>query len=843
MRTVSGPQLTLLNGATLNVYTRFEIKNASGTWKEFTNLGGKDYFISARLETNVDNPVWSLSASLKRDGELAAESLSPMRGDSTLNVDDALAPAPAINAAREWRVSVNVTAAGVSPAGLDWRELCSGYLDKPDFTADPMVIEGRSVGVRLMDTTIRVKRTYSGAFADVAQQIVNDNVPTPPTLYIPSPPSFTVTEYIPYQVSVMDALVTLALSTGWMVRDVYDPGSGTMKTGIIDPGRARSPDATMSPTVYRTVDGASLDTSTIRNVIEGEFVDGVTGEVLSITVTDPASIAAFGNIERYMKFSEDATSPIKSGNEMLDMVNAALSDLSTPKFDHVITSTLFWPAEIADLYTFTGNAVHYNDAQTLAVFGITHTLEKGHGATTLTCRGSPSGAFMEWIRRQGSGPIGPLVPPQTVVNWIAAEATQYGGLTGVVDGAIWIGYTLPAGVDEMRIHALLGDGPNLGVPSSVDPTTLAATIRRPEGDVGKSAAYGSIVILSTDENFYKRATIYSVRGGLTSQPVIAPTDGAIQAVDPSPLPLDGEVDSLTVTRSGSTNTVTVTPGLTEPLLGFNYVCIIRNKHILPPIPIGTSVSPVVFVDSGLEPSAAASYAYEAFIGNFGPTWFMSGGKRMVIVEAPVIDPPVFVNGTPIAAIVSNVQKVQIDWTGTTPGATGVRVEASLDQITVRTVGTGSLASGTVYDSILGLKSYRLVATNGATDVAFSRWVIYGGSDEGPVSNPTAVPEFVNGTPKIVFGTTFPTPTLVLAIEWRCQTAGAAYVRIMRSTTGSGGTYSMVPGGLSANVSNSAWKSPDATYITTDSWYKLQALAADGTTVLATSALVHWVPPA
>lgn len=846
MRTVSGDELTVLNSQHPNVYAKLEIKNAAGTWVDYTSFAGKDYFVGIRLSTDVDSPVWSMQATLKRDGEVSTESLSPLRGDSTLN-----SGGPAINAAREWRVSVAVVANGAGIISGDWKELCAGYIDKPDFTSDPMGVEGRSVGVRLMDSTIRVKRTYNGTFEDVAQQIVTDNLPTPvPTLYIPSPPAFTVTEYTPYQVSVMDALVTLALSTGWMVRDVYDPADSTMKTAIIDPQRAKSTaDATLTASTYSTVDQASLDTANIRNVIEGEFIDGVTGEVLTIgPVIDTDSVAAFGGIERYMKFSEGEGSPINSGNEMLDMINAALADLALPKFDHTVTSTLFWPAEITDLIEFTGNAVHYDTTQTLALLGIVHDLtQPGHGTTQFACRGAPAGAYLEWIRRQGNGITGPQIPPATVLNWLVAEGTQYGGTSATVDGALWLGYTLPPGVDEMRIHVLLGDGPNLGVPSIIDPTTWAVTIRRPEGDIGKSASYGSIAILSTDENYYKRIAMYSVRGGLTSQPVIAPTTGAMQAVDPVPTPADGTVASLSVVRDGSTNTVTVTPGTLEPTLGFNYVCIIRNKHILPPIPIGTSTAPVVFVDSGLDPSAAATYAYEAFIGNFqqgANGWFVSGGKRLTVVEAPTLEPPLFANGTPIATVVGFVPEVQIDWTGATAGASGVRVEASIDGVTVRTVGTGALASGTVYDPVTGPKLYRLVATSliPLGDVVAGPWTWYTGLNN-PLSNPGTSPSFTNGTPKIVFGSTFPTPTLKLGFEWADPVSStlAPQLVIQRSTTGTGGPW--VDLLVTAASASGSWQDPDSANVGIEAWYRIivRQLPGLGGATVATSAVTHYVP--
>jgi hypothetical protein len=337
---------------------------------------------------------------------------------------------------------------------------------------------------------------------------------------------------------------------------------------------------------------------------------------------------------------------------------------------------------------------------------------------------------------------------------------------------------------------------------------------------------------------------YGVRGGLTSRAI---TPDAVQAVDPSSNPIDGTIASLTVSRDGGTNTVTVTPGTleTDTSKNGNWLCIMRNEHVLPPFYIQSDTTPVVFEDSGLDPTFAEKAVYTAFIWNSGKSGPLFGDTS---TPTPPPTPPQFANGTPIAAIVGNVQKVQIDWTADTAGAGGVRVEASIDGTTVRVVGTGDLESGTVYDPQTGPKLYRLVAYSliPSVDVVTGPWTWYTGGVP-PLSNPSALPTFVNGTPKVVFADAFPSMAMTLGIEWKCATPGAAIVVIRRSTTGSGGTYSTVPGGSSAAVANGAWKAPVesgnvSTYVSTEAWYKLEARASDLTTVLASSGVVHWVPP-
>ena len=858
-RTLSGPERTKSQATQVRHVLRAEVMDVDGSWQDLRDLGtdGINILVGGQITTTVDDLTWRATVRVRLGAD--TEGASPLLGASLLNRASGVY-SPLLTPGAQIRLYADTLGTGESESDTTKRLMFWGRIDRSDFASNPMTLTCRDLGGILLDTIVRVDRTYGDKdspvpAADVMQQFLNDNADliggTAPTLYVADTSTYVVTEFRQVGVSILDALNTLADLFGFRVRYTFDPSDNFVLT-LYDPQRDRvipsGGDYTIAPTEYHEVPQASLDITNVRNHLLGWYVDGVTGEALSVEVSDAGSIAAFG--DRFEQFGGDAVANIRDGNTMLTFLQFALADQASPPFDHEVKALFLHFVALGDVPEFSGNAVHYDDPQQLAVVGITHDFpDSGNGAatTSLPCRGSPSGAYKRWLRYRG-GPVFPQIPPATVLNWLVAEGTQYGGTSATVDGALWLGYTLPPGVDEMRIHVLLGDGPNLGVPSIIDPTTWAVTIRRPEGDIGKSASYGSIAILSTDENYYKRIAMYSVRGGLTSQPVIAPTTGAMQAVDPVPTPADGTVASLSVVRDGSTNTVTVTPGTLEPTLGFNYVCIIRNKHILPPIPIGTSTAAVVFVDSGLDPSAASTYAYEAFIGNFqqgANGWFVSGGKRLTVVEAPTLQPPLFANGTPIATVVGFVPEVQIDWTGATAGASGVRVEASIDGVSVRVVGSGLLASGTVYDPVTGPKLYRLVATSliPLGDVVAGPWTWYTGLNN-PLSNPGTSPSFTNGTPKIVFGSTFPTPTLKLGFEWADPVSPtlAPQLVIQRSTTGTGGPWVDIL--VTAASASGSWQDPDSANVGIEAWYRMivRQLPGLGGATVATSAVSHYVPP-
>lgn len=838
---ISAPDLAVILGRFFKIDTRVEIEN-DVEWVDVS-----DRFVSADFTYDVDQHAASVVMAFARDDAANTASLSPLRGDSTMNADG-----PLITAGRQFRISVACVALGATFAGATYYELITGRIDKPNFNATPMTVEARDLGGLLIDTIATHDATYGDEddaqpAADVGQQYLDDNMEdAAPTLVDISETDFAVTEFRQHNVPVMEGLNALATKAGGLVvRYKYDE-DGVAQLTMYDPLRANTTaDVTLTKSRITEIPVAAIDQTNIRNIIAGEFLDPVTGEVQRLEVRDTDSINAFG--PRFMQLGA-AVFEGMTGNEVLTVLNAALSDLRYPKFDHHVTRLLFWPAEIGDIVEFTANDVHYDETQTLAVVGVQHHLEKGHGTTTFLCRGTPAGAYLEWIRRQGTGPTGPEIPPAPELMFFITELSQFGRPITEVDGACWLGYRMPAGVDEIRIHALLGDGPNLGVPD-LDNTTLAVTVRRPEGDIGKSVSnngrtwpgrpgeYASMVLLSTRPQMYKRVVMYGVRGGLTSKLVMPPVR---QAVDPGN-PAEGTIANLTVTRSGTTNTVTVTPGVieTDPSNNGNWLFIERNKHILPGIYIQGDTSPVVFEDTGLDPSAGAEYAYRAFIWNNG----VSGPLWGAIASAP--DPavaPQWADGTPRLVVESNVTKFKLSWTATTPGATGVRVEASLDQNQTRTVGTGALASGTVYDTVTTAKFYRLVATDALGPLAYSPW-IWATPLPPTVINPTAIPAFINGTPKAVLQGPggFLDIGPYLAIAWRCATPNARIIRIQESDdNGVSDPWSTVtdPTGESAAVAEGVWYSRTSAPVYLTKYYRLQALSVSGT-VLQTSGSIQY----
>lgn len=844
---ISAPDLAIIMGQFFKSDPLVEIENVDGTWIDVSSR-----LVAAEITDDVDFKTVSVVLTFSRDsGDANTASLSPLMSESTLNVDDSDVYAPLITAGRRFRFKVACVAIASSFGGATYYEMVTGRIDKPSFSSNQMTVEARDLGGLLIDSIATVDTRYGTEdepvpAADAAQQYLDDNIGADaPTLVDISGTDYVTTKFIQVNVPVMEGLGHLATKAGGLViRYKYDE-DGVAQLTMFDPLRSNDePAVTLTPSRYIEIPQAAIDATNVRNIIRGEYLDPVTGELARITPdpSDTDSIAAFG--PRFMQLGAEVFEGL-TGNEVLTVLQSALADLALPKFDHEVTRLGFWPVEIGDVIEWAPNGTTYDETQTLAVVGYTHRFERGTFRTTFRCRGTPAGAYLDWIRRQGTGPTGPTAPPAPRLRFFLGEASQFGRPTTQVDGAIWLGYTLLPGVDEMRVHVLLGDSQDLNVPD-IDNTTLAVTVRRPEGDLAKTGVieqvgeYSSMVLLSTRPQMFKKALIYAVRGGLTSRPVIS---RGVQAVDPDHNPLEGTIASMVVERSGGTNTITITPGVieTDPLKNGNWIFLERNRHILPGRYIQGDTTPVVFVDSGLDATVAKDYVYRCFVWNGGLTGPIYGD----IATGPTAEPPVFADGTPRAVVHNNDPKIQVSWTAATPGATTVRVEASLDNDNVRIVGSGDLASGTVYDTNTGYKFYRLVAMNGSTPVAYSEWKPSAAIPPG-VANPSATPVFINGTPKAVPVITSVIPPAAearLAISWQCSTPQTQMVRIQQSDNGTTGWTTVTdPLGESASVAEGTWRSNSETPALVTRYYRLQAVSAAGT-VISSSPATQYVAPA
>lgn len=422
MRTRTGGENTILSAAVKAVKAvKVEIKDAAGAYQDwFSRL------LSVSWGASVDQPIAELRLTLRRDSGPSA-SLSPFRGDSTLNIGGA-----AIDAGRDIKISPATTAWGVTPVSGDYKLLFQGKTADIDFANTAMEVIARDLGGALVKKQIKetsqVRDETGIPLEDVIQDLLDLWAPGT-TLFTPVSPGFLVTSQDWGKGSLFEAIRTAAGSIGWDIRYLWDNGTSAFRLTLFEPDRTKTtPDWTIAKDRYFKITQLAIRADDVRNYIQVSFLNASTGLRETVFATDPTSVARFE--EQWMEIVEADTSPINSTAEAQALADAALADLAWPIAEKAVEIPFFWPVEVGDLIRFTANAIHSDGDIDLAVSSFQHRLERGTARTTLFLRGKPAGFYRDWIRRGKGEPPGPGTPPAGV-----AEVTSL-GLSEPSDGVL-----------------------------------------------------------------------------------------------------------------------------------------------------------------------------------------------------------------------------------------------------------------------------------------------------------------------------------------------------------------------------------------------------------------------
>lgn len=452
MRSMSTQGMAALtNPAGHASHVRVKVLDDVGTWRNLSQLEGRDFLDAVEVDEDVDQPVSAATVTLKRQIEFF--SVAPLRADSKLNA----ASGQLIRPGREFTVEAAVSPIGMAPSESEWHTLFQGDIDEVDFAGEQLVFRGRDLGGRLQDTFIEAERAYGDdaqgvAVEAVMQALLTDNG-TGVALHTPVSPGWRLRQYAQKKASVLDAIRDLAQQIGWEARYRWRDSSGTFALTFAEPNRTNPPLAwTFGPDDYRDVAKLVVSRTDVRNKVEVIFSDAsdldVTGQPKrkSVVVEDVASQAAYG--VRYIQIAEGASSNIDREVEARRMAEAVLSDLCEPLADQEIDLDFFLPVELGDLYRFLPNGVHYSDAQNLAVTGFRHVFtSEGDARTTLTTRGKPSFGVSMWLEmdtRPGLGEPAHTSPPldPLSINVTAVVNGFWLSLTPASSGPVASGYEL-----------------------------------------------------------------------------------------------------------------------------------------------------------------------------------------------------------------------------------------------------------------------------------------------------------------------------------------------------------------------------------------------------------------
>lgn len=384
------------------------------------------------------------------DAPIGAATVVFRRGEGVSSLAPLMSVNPPIDVGRALTIEIDA-------GDGSWTPVFSGRIDlwsSPARYGD-VTVEARDLGGVIVDTFIQTERAYGSeagtALETVIQQVGDDNLEDPPTVYVPTPTSAVVVtppDYVPSDIGTYDAQRGLAETIGWALRFRHIDSLSAWRYTLFQPSRTKVlPDHTFAGADYYEVTALDRAIEDIYNVVEVEYSDGdgvrqrVQYPAAGDVAADP-SVVKYGI--RYMRINEASDSPIRDATSALALATAAYSDLSEPDATLEIQCAYFWPGEVGvDLYSFTANNKHFTSDQELAPVAIRHRLAVGERPQSwVRVRGKPSAGKLLWRKKaKQARPVEPDSVLQ-ISNVVWTEGATTGTLDWDVGAKItqsWIG--------------------------------------------------------------------------------------------------------------------------------------------------------------------------------------------------------------------------------------------------------------------------------------------------------------------------------------------------------------------------------------------------------------------
>lgn len=456
-------------GTTMHAMVTVQDGSASASdpssFVDVSDIDGRDWLVAVELHDDAD--ARGPSGSVRLVKEVGYASLGKLI-DNKLNRTPLTGTGPGdttYSAATEFialdrRIRVHVVrvpwgVARPASASSEWQLVLDGVIDDVDWAGEDVVIQVQDVIVqRLTKGWLETVNTYSSssgtAVETVMQSIityatssgwvpVDPNTGSAVALYTPVSPSWMIKEYEQSRMRVLEALAERADQIGWVVRRVWDDGTGAFRLTFFDADRARTlPLATFGAADYFDVGAMHLDMSRIRNAVRVQYwstesdapssgmtASGFTNTAGGIDGTandgnptehwvqwvNDASVAKYGRV--FMEVAEAATSNIDRVNEADKMGWAMCADLCEPLVEQSVSMLLFPELGVGDLLRWKANQHHYTSDQDLAVTGWQLNLAGDRSGMDVRCRGKPCASPMRALSkdpRQGFLPAHTLRP-------------------------------------------------------------------------------------------------------------------------------------------------------------------------------------------------------------------------------------------------------------------------------------------------------------------------------------------------------------------------------------------------------------------------------------------------
>jgi hypothetical protein len=404
---IDNATLALYMSGIFDLHTRLKVENGSGTP---INLFGRYTRYSLNLP-NPSTPIASLTVDFIRETtkDQAINSLAPTVAASLLNrLSDGITYSPLLQLGRKVVFEValtEVSAARPADASTLWYEVFRGYITKVDWPEE----DSRKASISCNDLAGILQHekssepfTYAAGttLETVAQEILTNNGFNNVVIDFPVLTGKVIpVNYTPgIQKTIWSQLWDLAQSMGWIVYYGYT-GRNTLKLRFFEPAREKTdPDMEIDAIDFSSL---GIDEDEVRNNGWMAFFDENGAQKLIGPYVDEASVIKYGGselIRRPFWINLTADSPIRSEDEAIEMLMAALTDVADPDaLATAITSPLVFGEVSLDLYEFLRKDRLFDSNQVFAPTAIS--IEETAGSfpySSVSVRGVPTAGSGTW---------------------------------------------------------------------------------------------------------------------------------------------------------------------------------------------------------------------------------------------------------------------------------------------------------------------------------------------------------------------------------------------------------------------------------------------------------------
>lgn len=446
---ITSTQRAYIQGVRAGHYMLIEVKDIGGTWQNLAAQNSQDYVLRATITQQLETPATSAVVSIRAG--LGNASIAPLMTTAAVN-----ATAPLLDLARSIRIRMCILPPPATPVSTDYVTVFLGTIDTINANdGQTITLNCRDLLAQILDASFDSTKSYgdgSTAAETILQTMLTDVLgaaaPTLITVVSPAwaPPGLQYKIVAKRGDSLWAKMAEVTDQIGWLVRYRWN-GPDISELRFFVPDRtATVAKYTLIPFEVRSVQGAALDLSGIRNTVQVLYT--VSAVQYYYTAQSGSSVALYG--VRKLIIAEAKTSQINSAATAKRMADAILTDTQLPPFTHTLQMThCFWAPEAGDVIDIPSDATTHDQTQRLAVSAIELTLDNNGAGNyaTIQFRGQPASRGRSWLAFAGtsSDPASGTGSPSSISALTVTNTGSRSTSGNMV--ATWTGVGLPSGGD------------------------------------------------------------------------------------------------------------------------------------------------------------------------------------------------------------------------------------------------------------------------------------------------------------------------------------------------------------------------------------------------------------